>query len=228
MDPPLVQQNSNPNYAQVENEQQQQPSPARQQPAPVNQQQLPHQQPEGAANPPRADQQRCSARMQKLNQRYFNDNYESILNNYVHDLFNDNTFLATLSFHTPANNYELRQLSAFFRQQIDDNGLLLDWHLLAFAAKANSDNLPTYWEAMKSPDAEGFMDAMTEEISMLEIVDQPARKSVLPRTWALCWKRYPDGQVKKFKARFFAQGDKQIEGVDFFETYTPVVSWNTV
>ena len=40
--------------------------------------------------------------------------------------------------------------------------------------------------------------------------------------------RYPDGRVKKLKARFCAQGDKQIEGADFFETYAPVVSWNTV
>ena len=105
---------------------------------------------------------------------------------------------------------------------------------MAFAAKVHSDDLPTYWEAMNSPDAEGFMEAMTKEIAMLEsmgaweIVDWPVGKNVLPSTWALCWKRYPDGRVKKFKARFCAQGDKQSEGVDFFETYTPFVSWNTV
>ena len=50
----------------------------------------------------------------------------------------------------------------------------------------------------------------------------------MPGTWALHRKRYPDGRVKKLKARFCARGDKQIEGVDFFETYVPVVSWNTV
>ena len=41
-------------------------------------------------------------------------------------------------------------------------------------------------------------------------------------------KRYPDGVVKKFKARFCARGDQQLEGVDFFETYAPVVQWTTV
>ena len=87
---------------------------------------------------------------------------------------------------------------------------------------------------MKSPDAEGFMDAMTEEVMTLEsmgaweIVDRPVGKNVLPGTWALRRKRYPDGRIKKLKARFCARGDKQIEGVDFFETYAPVVSWNTV
>ena len=41
-------------------------------------------------------------------------------------------------------------------------------------------------------------------------------------------KRYPDGRVNKFKARFCARGDKQIEGVDYFEKFAPVVSWTTV
>ena len=118
--------------------------------------------------------------------------------------------MATLSLHTPASHYESKQLAAFFRQQTDDDGLLLDWHPLAFAAKANSDDLPTYWEEMKSPDAEGFMDAMTKEVLTLEstgaweIVDQLIGKNILPGTWALRRKRHPDGQVKKLKARFCA------------------------
>ncbi len=45
--------------------------------------------------------------------------------------------------------------------------------------------------------------------------------NVLPGTWVFKCKRYPDGLIKKFKAQFCAQGDKQIEGVDFFETYAP-------
>jgi len=41
-------------------------------------------------------------------------------------------------------------------------------------------------------------------------------------------KRSPDGEIKKFKARFCVRGDKQIKGVDYFETYAPVVSWSTI
>jgi hypothetical protein len=53
-------------------------------------------------------------------------------------------------------------------------------------------------------------------------------KNVVPSTWAFRIKRYPDGCVKKFKAHFCARGDRQTEGVDYFETWAPVVMWPTV
>eukprot|EP00957_Ditylum_brightwellii_P057974 4395630-Ditylum_brightwellii.AAC.1 len=45
--------------------------------------------------------------------------------------------------------------------------------------------------------------------------------NVLKNTWAFKCKRFPDGRVKKLKARFCARGDMQIEGVDVFDTYAP-------
>lgn len=36
------------------------------------------------------------------------------------------------------------------------------------------------------------------------------------------------GPSKKFKARFCARGDCQLEGVDYFETWAPVVQWSTI
>ena len=50
---------------------------------------------------------------------------------------------------------------------------------------------------------------------------------VLGSTWVFRCKLYPDGLVRKLKARFCVRGDPQIEGVDFFETFAPVVSWIT-
>jgi hypothetical protein len=52
--------------------------------------------------------------------------------------------------------------------------------------------------------------------------------NVLPSTWAFKCKRFPDGRVKKFKARFCARGDRQKEGIDYFKTWSPVVQWTTV
>lgn len=34
--------------------------------------------------------------------------------------------------------------------------------------------------------------------------------------------------MRKLKARFCVRGDKQVEGVDYFESYAPVVQWSTV
>ena len=52
--------------------------------------------------------------------------------------------------------------------------------------------------------------------------------NVLESTWSFNIKRVPSVLNKKFKARFCAQGDQQLEGVDCFETYAPVVQWTTV
>ena len=34
--------------------------------------------------------------------------------------------------------------------------------------------------------------------------------------------------IKKFKARLYARGDKQIEGIDYFETHASVVQWTMI
>ena len=111
------------------------------------------------------------------------------------------------------------------------------WNPLAFAVKADSasaaDN-PTWEQAMNGPDAEGYMKAAELEVDTLEemdtwdIVEREDWMNVLPSTWAFKCKRYPDGSIRKFKGRFCARGDRQLEGVDFFETFAPVVNWNTV
>ena len=52
--------------------------------------------------------------------------------------------------------------------------------------------------------------------------------NVIWSTWAFKLNRYPNGLIKKFKARFCACGDMQLEGIDFFETYAPVAQWTTI
>ena len=61
-----------------------------------------------------------------------------------------------------------------------------------------------------------------------DVVNRPEGKNVLDSTWALELKNYPNGLIKKFKARFCDRGDHQIKEVDFFETYVPVLQCMTV
>jgi len=58
--------------------------------------------------------------------------------------------------------------------------------------------------------------------------DLPAGVNALPSTWAFKVKCYPNGRLQKFKACFCARGDKQVEGIDYFEKYSPVIALPTV
>jgi hypothetical protein len=57
-----------------------------------------------------------------------------------------------------------------------------------------------------------------------EIVERQQWMNVLPSTWALRCKMFPDGLMRKLKAILCARGDKQMEGIDFFETFSPICS----
>ena len=67
-----------------------------------------------------------------------------------------------------------------------------------------------------------------ESIDAWDVVEQEDHMNIINSTWAFNCKHYPDGLIKKFKARFGAQGDQQLHGIDFFETYAPIVQWTTI
>ena len=115
--------------------------------------------------------------------------------------------------------------------------LIANWvHPLFLKAKsaASKEDNPNWSQAMRGPFKEEYWKAALKEIETLEqmdvweVVDQTDGMNVIDSIWAFKLKRFPDGMVKKFKARFCARGDQQLEGIDFFETYAPVVQWTTV
>ena len=103
---------------------------------------------------------------------------------------------------------------------------------MLLSSKVNSADAPTHHQTMSGPDHDGYSDAMGAEIHTLkdkmnawDIVTRTKDMHVLPSTWAFRCKRYPDDLIRKLKARFCVRGDRQIEGVDYFETFAPVVQW---
>jgi hypothetical protein len=98
----------------------------------------------------------------------------------------------------------------------------------------NKEDNPTLKEAMNGPYASGFIKAMETEISTLitmqafVIVDRQHWMNVVSSVWVFKCKQYTDGSIRKLKARICARGFEQIEGVDYFETFAPVVQWMTV
>ena len=46
--------------------------------------------------------------------------------------------------------------------------------------------------------------------------------------WLFKRKRHPDGRLSKYKAKICCHGGQQQWGVQYWETYSPVVSWMEV
>jgi Reverse transcriptase (RNA-dependent DNA polymerase)./Integrase core domain. len=109
-----------------------------------------------------------------------------------------------------------------------------DFPTFGFISKASADDNPRFEQAMNGPNAEGFWEASAKEISTLQAlntwsqVKKESWMNVISSTWAFKIKRFPDGLIRKLKARFCVRGDQQIEGVDFFDTFAPVVQWSTI
>lgn len=95
-------------------------------------------------------------------------------------------------------------------------------HLLqAKLSKSDPDN-PSWSQAMRSVDSDKWWNAMEIEMNTLEnelkawrLVKKEEGMNILPCTWAFKIKRFPDGTINKFKARFCVRGDKQKAGIDF-------------
>ena len=131
---------------------------------------------------------------------------------------------------------DLKLYISNMQQHTDLDKNTVEWlHPTLFMIQANAQDNPTWDEAMNGPNQEGYWEACLEEISTLqdsmqsqEVVSRESWMNVLPSTWAFKCKRYPSGEVRKLKARFCVRGDRQIEGVDYFDTFAPVVNWTTV
>jgi hypothetical protein len=155
-------------------------------------------------------------------------------------LMDEEAFLAIFGAGTEGPKHldsQMTQFDVIESLMVDKDGFLTMLHLLVFTAKANNKDTPNYGQAINGPDALGYTEAMEKEIQQLEekhlwdiipINDIPEGANILDSSWAFKHKRFPDGRVGKLKARLCVQGDQQIEGVDFFDTYAPVVAWSTV
>ncbi|KAD7479019.1 hypothetical protein E3N88_02155 [Mikania micrantha] len=92
----------------------------------------------------------------------------------------------------------------------------------------------TYNEAMTSRDVAFCKEAIQDEMDSImhnntwKLTDLPHGCKPLGCKWIFKRKMKVDGSIDKYKARLVIQGFRQKEGIDFFDTYTPVARISTI
>jgi hypothetical protein len=108
---------------------------------------------------------------------------------------------------------------------------------MTLLAQTDADTM--YWDqAIKQPDAEQFIEAAIKEVSthqqnghwkVIPIDQVPPKYKVLDSVWSMKRKRrVKTNEVYKHKARLNVHGGQQELGVNYWETYAPVVTWAAI
>ncbi len=108
------------------------------------------------------------------------------------------------------------------------------WNPITFHAEMMGD-IMYYDQALQQPDAKQFTIAVVKEVNghvnnkywtLVKQKDVQKKAQVVPYVWAMRRKRdLTTNEVIKHKARLNLHGGKQVYGMNYFKTYSPVVIW---
>ena len=147
--------------------------------------------------------------------------------------------------------YQTRAIQ--YEDYLDRNfdGTANSTHPLAQVYITSKSNNETYTikEMLKEPDKDEFLKAMNDEVASLfkkriwkmvprsemkhhynemRMKGKDISREQIMMIWSFKRKRHPDGTFNKCKARLCCHGGQQQWGVNYWDTYAPVVSWSSV
>ena len=103
----------------------------------------------------------------------------------------------------------------------------------AYVATEPQKEPRTVSEALQSPDKQQWKAAMEKEMESIDsndvwdLVKLPANRKPIGSKWVFKRKINADGSIERYKARLVAQGFSQKKGLDYDETFSPVVRFES-
>ena len=104
----------------------------------------------------------------------------------------------------------------------------------ASVAGGNVKEPATVREALASPEKSKWMNAMEKEMQSLrkndvwELVELPKDRRAVGSKWVFKLKTDADGAIECHKARLVAQGFSQKHGLDYDETFSPIIRFESL
>ena len=128
---------------------------------------------------------------------------------------------------------------------LDDTDAVEDYEIqteaedpIAFAASKSDPDTLNYKDAMGATDSMAFKEAMIAKANahtdhdhweVWAKADVPSDQDILPAVWAFRRKhRIVSREIYKYKARLNIHSGMQKHGVNYWETYSPVVNWFSI